>query len=291
MLTAIDHVVIGVRDLDAAADRYARLLARMPSWRGEHPAFGTGSCLFRLDNAYVELLSPVAEGALAAALDRRLAERGDGLFALAFATDDAAAAALALRARGVKATDPHDGSGRDSTSGAVRHWRSVVLPETATRGLALFAIEHRSTDGALPRAGRDDDAPLFGIDHVVVSSADPDATAALFGDALGLRLALDRTFPERGLRLLFFRIGGVTLEVAARLGERPVAGADDRFFGLAYRAADAEAARRRLARAGFDVSEVRDGHKPGTRVCTVRNGTSGVPTLVIEPRLRATLTS
>ena len=39
-------------------------------------------------------------------------------------------------------------------------------------------------------------------------------------DAAG-RLALDRTFPERGLRLLFFRPGGVTLEVAAALTPPP----------------------------------------------------------------------
>ena len=38
-----------------------------------------------------------------------------------------------------------------------------------------------------------------------------------------------------------------------------------------------------LAGAGLDVSEVRAGMKPGTRVFTVRDGTCGVPTLMIEP--------
>jgi hypothetical protein len=45
---------------------------------------------------------------------------------------------------------------------------------------------------------------------------------------------------------------------------------------------DAEAARERLAAAGFDVSEVRPGAKPGTRVCTVRREAWGVPTLLIS---------
>jgi hypothetical protein len=45
---------------------------------------------------------------------------------------------------------------------------------------------------------------------------------------------------------------------------------------------DAEAARARLAQAGFDVSEVRAGRKPGTRVLTLRDGTCSVPTLLLE---------
>jgi hypothetical protein len=33
---------------------------------------------------------------------------------------------------------------------------------------------------------------------------------------------------------------------------------------------------------GIDVSEVRTGRKPGTRVMSVRNGTCGVQTLLLE---------
>ena len=46
---------------------------------------------------------------------------------------------------------------------------------------------------------------------------------------------------------------------------------------------DVQRARERLARAGFEVSETRPGHKEGTRVCTVRRETHGVPTLVLGP--------
>ena len=50
-----------------------------------------------------------------------------------------------------------------------------------------------------------------------------------------------------------------------------------------WQVADADAARQRIAEAGFDVSEVRGGNKPGTRVCTVRGEPCGVKTLLIEP--------
>ena len=46
---------------------------------------------------------------------------------------------------------------------------------------------------------------------------------------------------------------------------------------------DVEAAARRLGAAGFDVSDVRSGAKPGTAVCTLRGEPAGVATLLIGP--------
>ena len=81
-------------------------------------------------------------------------------------------------------------------------------------------------------------------------------------------------------------MGGVTVEIGARLDANPEPGASDELWGLSYRVADADAARARLAEAGIDVSEVRSGRKPGTRVFTVKDGTFGVPTLMLEPAPR-----
>ena len=52
---------------------------------------------------------------------------------------------------------------------------------------------------------------------------------------------------------------------------------------MCWRVADIDATHARLVAAGIDVSEVRTGRKPGTRVMTVRNGTCGVPTLLVQP--------
>jgi hypothetical protein len=53
--------------------------------------------------------------------------------------------------------------------------------------------------------------------------------------------------------------------------------------------ADIDATHARLAQAGVDVSEVRTGRKPGTRVMTVRSGTCGVPTLLVQPSAGAVI--
>lgn len=121
------------------------------------------------------------------------------------------------------------------------------------------------------------------IDHVVVHTTAPERAVAHWRDRLGLRLALDRTFPERGLRLLFFRSGGLTLEFASPI--EPADGsprAADVVYGVSYRTPDVDACRARLLRAGLDVGEVHAGMKPDTRVASVRSGTAGVATLLIE---------
>lgn len=123
---------------------------------------------------------------------------------------------------------------------------------------------------------------MIGVDHVVLQTADADRAIALYRDRLGLRLALDRTFPDWGMRLVFFRVGGITLEIANPLAasEAPTR---DLLWGISWRAADAEATRARLAAEGFDVSETRPGRRPATRVFTVRDTPHGVATLVLSP--------
>jgi hypothetical protein len=81
---------------------------------------------------------------------------------------------------------------------------------------------------------------------------------------------------------MFFRCGDLIVEVAhdSRAG---VSAGPDRLWGLSWRVEDPDAARARLLAAGLDVSETRPGRKPGTRVFTVRDGTCGVPTLMLQP--------
>ena len=285
MLARLDHVILAVADLDAAARSTARLLGRSPSWRGEHPGAGTANALFRLENTYLELLAPAGGGPTGDALRGWLDARGEGPVGLAFGTDDAAACRAELAARGLEPGPVEKGMGRDVESGAFREWLRVALPPARTRGVVIFAIEHRSPPEILPLmpAVGDERAAVFALDHAVVRTSDAAAASALYGGQLGLRLALDREFPQWGARLLFFRVGGVTVEIAADLGAAPAPEAGDRLWGLSWRVRNADAARARLVSAGFDASEVRPGRRPGTRVLTVRDGTHGVPTLLLEP--------
>lgn len=158
----------------------------------------------------------------------------------------------------------------------------VAAVDSALRAAAADTFKgiHVRIDAAAP-AVMPDAARVPAIDHVVVYTAAPERAIALWRDRFGVRLALDREFADRGLRLLFFRSGGITLEYACAIA--PSAGEwPDRFHGVSYRVPQLRQWRSRLVAAGVDVSEIRAGMRGGTSVCTVRSGTGGVPTLLLE---------
>jgi catechol 2,3-dioxygenase-like lactoylglutathione lyase family enzyme len=278
MLTGIDHITVAVQQIAPATDAYERLLGAAPSWRGEHPALGTEGALFALSNASVELVAPKPDAPESEGLRARLAGHGEGLIALAFHILDASDWSKALRERGLRATAPEEGEAA-GRGGEVRRYRTVELSQRTTRGLGVLGVE-RPDSGPL-RATAPVPAPsVDALDHVVVRTADPDAAVALYEKGLGLRLALDRTF--EGVRMLFFRTGGVTVECV----QDPSVGDRDLLHGVAFRVRDLDGAHARLRAGGLETSELRAGRKPGTRVFTVRSGTSNVPTLFLRDPAR-----
>ena len=287
----LDHLVIAVRDLDAATADSAALLGREPSWRGSHPAYGTRNTLFRIDNTYVELLAlggGKRDGRWAGELSRFLDEHGEGLYALALGVDDVEATAREMRRRGLDVLDPADGSGTDEATGARRAWRHAQVRVPSTRGVRLFFIQHYSPAEALPPApiasaagGR---TAVRRMDHLVVLSPEMEPARQLWGDVLEARLALDRTFPERNARILFFRLDDITVEISGGAAQtKEGLGKPDRLWGVAWGVDDLDAACARLREAGIETSGPRPGIKPGTLVATVKGERAhGVPTLLIE---------
>jgi catechol 2,3-dioxygenase-like lactoylglutathione lyase family enzyme len=120
------------------------------------------------------------------------------------------------------------------------------------------------------------------LDHVVISARSGDRALALWGARLGLDLRLDRSNTAWGARQMFFACGGLVMEVVLRLGEAETTDQPDAFNGLAWGAADADAVQGRLSGLGFNVSEVRNGRKPGTRIFTLREGVPFSPTVVLQ---------
>jgi hypothetical protein len=60
-----------------------------------------------------------------------------------------------------------------------------------------------------------------------------------------------------------------------------VSDAPDTLWGLSWRTPDVGRCHARLKKAGVEVSEPRDGRRPGTQVFSVTSHTANVPTIVI----------
>lgn len=275
MITGLDHVVVLVSDIRAGAAAYQTLFARMPSWQASGD--GAERVLFTLDNMSLELMAPSGDGAVADRIRGVLADQGEGLASLCFRTNDIAKMHRRLDRLTLKPEPIADAESRDTITGATLSWKRTRAATDMTRGIRLFFLELAKER---PLSVRTTPASITAMDHVVIGTANPEGATALYGARLGLDMALDRSHPEWG-RLMFFRCGDLTVEVAHRPG-KDIPTAPDKLRGICWRVADIDATRARLVEAGLDVSEARPGRKPGTRVMTARNGTCGVPTLLVQ---------
>ncbi len=142
----LDHLVLCVRDLDAARRTYERLGFTLTP-KAVHP-FGTANSLVQFNGNFLELLTvidrrlikPVAPGefAFAAFNDRFLADR-EGMSMLVFASDDARRDQRDFAANGLDTYAPFDFS------------RSARLPDGSDAAVAFslaFVTEKRMPDAA-----------------------------------------------------------------------------------------------------------------------------------------------
>jgi catechol 2,3-dioxygenase-like lactoylglutathione lyase family enzyme len=280
VITGLDHVVVLVSDIDAGATAYQTLFGCAPAWRSAGD--GADRVLFTLDNMTLELMSPSGFSVTADRIRAVIAAQGEGLASICFRTGDISKMHRRLDRLTLKPEPVAEVESHDAASGATLSWKRTRAATEATRGVRMFFLELAKER---PRSAPSAAAPITAMDHVVVATADPERAAALYGARLGLDMALDRSHPDWG-RLMFFRCGDLIVEVVHRPGQDADA-ARDRLWGLSWRVADIAATRARLVAAGIDVSEMRTGRKPGTRVVSVRNGTCGIPTLLVERTARA----
>jgi len=281
VITGLDHVVVLVRDLAVGELAYQTLFARAPSWRSSGD--GARRVLFTLDNMTLELMAPDGDGATADKIRAVIAAQGEGLASICFRTADIAKMHRRLDRLALKPEPVAEAESRDVASGATIAWKRTRAATEATRGVRLFFLE---LSKERPLSVRSAVASIAALDHVVIATADPERAAALYGARLGLDMALDRSHPDWG-RLMFFRCGDLIVEVVHRPKDATADRTHDRLGGLSWRVADIDATSARLVAAGIDVSEVRAGRKPGTRVMSVRNGTCGIHTLLLERTARA----
>lgn len=193
----IDHVVINVRSLDAAAERW-RQLGFTVSPRGQHSAhLGTANHTVMLDPDYIELLG-VLQPTEHNARTRLFLERREGMERVAMTALDAAKGVEELKARGVAATGPVDfGRPVDLPGGAKgeARFRTLFWPaEERPGGVRLFACQHLTRETVwIPELMRHANTAKKLV-RVEVLARDPKAAAEHMGrfiDAAAAREAND----------------------------------------------------------------------------------------------------
>jgi catechol 2,3-dioxygenase-like lactoylglutathione lyase family enzyme len=142
MLTAIDHVIIGVHNLEKAATQFSQKLGLAVSGGGVHPTGGTANRIIVIGDTYLELIAiHDPAGAQQSMLDRLATHEGYLNFVLA--SNDIEADSKALINRGIPILGPTPGSLR-AADGRTRGWFRINIerPDLAQR--YPFIIQHDS---------------------------------------------------------------------------------------------------------------------------------------------------
>jgi Glyoxalase-like domain len=146
-IAGIDHVIVGVRDLESARRGWARL-GFATTLRGRHIGQGTANYCIMFPGDYIELLGVVTADEYAHRL-RAFLDRREGLMSVAFAplggTQEARAALLA---HGLHPSEPR-ALGRElelPEGTAIPRFSLITLPAEETPGLDCFLCGHLTPD-------------------------------------------------------------------------------------------------------------------------------------------------
>ncbi len=132
MLSRIDHVGIAVRDLDQAVRLYERRLGLKATARERLESEGVEVAMIPLGESRIELLMPLGPDSK---LHKFLAERGEAMHHLAYATDDVGAD---LQRAGANGAELLDESGRIGAHGS----RVGFIHPKSTCGVLTELVEH-----------------------------------------------------------------------------------------------------------------------------------------------------
>ena len=168
MISSVDHLIIAVKDLDQAINDYEKVLGVGPCWKGKHTELGTKNALFNFENTYLELLSPCDAGPGTEFINSLLAEKGDHLAGIVLGTQNIEHAQEDLNRNGY-AVEISSGEAINEKDGKIRRWKNIFLPNTLSRELFIFIIQH--TEGNLPQRVSHAGAP-HGTRKCTLSAAD-----------------------------------------------------------------------------------------------------------------------
>jgi hypothetical protein len=181
----IDHAVVMVQDLDAAAENYRRLGFTV-SPRGTHSAhMGTGNYTIMFDPDYMELLGVLAATEHNAPARAFLDKRGEGIERIAFTAVDSAAGAEEIRARGLTPIGPTDFERPvtlpDGTVSAAK-FRTFMWPTAeAPGGVRIFACQHKTRETVwIPELMKHANAAKR-IKQILIATPEPAQEAAHLG--------------------------------------------------------------------------------------------------------------
>jgi len=143
MLIALDHIIIGVNDLEQATEIFAEKLGLLASGGGMHPTGGTANRIIVIGDTYLELITVREPAEAQQSLLDRLA-KDDGYLNFVLTSNDIEADSAAMRRRGVAIIGPNPGQ-LNAATGRSRAWSRTDVQQPDLAQHYPFLIQHDSS--------------------------------------------------------------------------------------------------------------------------------------------------
>lgn len=182
LVTKVDHAILFVRDLDAAAEKYRKLGFALTE-KFTHPWGGFSNYNFMFEDDYVELLLPVEPTERNLSRFREMDRAGEGLKDMSLRVPDSPSAQRAYANGGLPSLPPADIGRPVTLPDGVKEAKFTVvyLPvERILPGLSMHMIQHKTPElvwvPGLPKHPN----TARGLSRFVIAADDPVAFAKTY---------------------------------------------------------------------------------------------------------------
>ena len=169
-IAGIDHVIIGVRDLEHGKEAYEKLGFRATP-RGRHVGWGTANYCLMFEQDYLEILGIVDPKAFTNNLDHFL-EKREGLMSVALHSTDPKATREVWENADLDPAEVKDLS-RQLEPATDLQFKNVMLEAEKTAGVPMFACTHLTPEPMRQPGWTEHPNSAIGINAITVVTTEP----------------------------------------------------------------------------------------------------------------------
>ena len=272
MLTRVQNIFLATNNVEETSQKFSIFFGRNPNFIGQSRNLGIDIISFELYKTNICLISPKNPGIWFETLNNFLKIKGEGIFGINFSSDDFDVDYNNFVKNDLKLSNKVDSSFERNNENQIRFSFFNILDKTI-ESLNILVSHEMDFQNNIANSNNN----LSKVNQLVIQTEAPDPIKEIFERKLGIRLALDKTFKEWAGRMLFFRLGGVTLEVI----EGKDIEQNSQYFGIGWHAENFNKCYNNLINDSFSLSKIRKGRKEGTVVSTVKEPILNIPTILI----------
>ena len=272
MLIRVQNIFLATKNIEETSQKFSIFFRRKPNFIGQSGKLGIDIISFGLNKTNICLISPKNSGIWSEKLNNFLKNKGEGIFGINFFSNDFNNDYNNFVKNHLKVSGKIESSFEGNNDIEIKFSFFNILDKTI-ESLNIFVsskIDFQDNKSSLKNN-------VSKVNQLVIQTEDPDTIKEIFEGKLSIRLALDKTFKKWAGRMLFFRLGGVTLEVIEGKDIKQ----NSEYFGIGWHADNYNKCYDDLINDGFRLSEIRAGRKEGTLVSTLKEPILNIPTILI----------